>query len=63
MKIERVYYLKKGIPSKKKKCDGVPSFRDCANCGTAEKSVLGIPVYKIGFGSQITFYCSLVIKN
>lgn len=39
---------------KKKQCGAV---RDCANCGSSEGSIPGIPVHRFCSGCQITFYC------
>ena len=34
------------------------AVRDCANCGSSEGSIPGIPVHKFCSGCEITFYCS-----
>lgn len=44
--------------SKKKKCGGVPTVKDCANCGSSEGSIPGTPVHRFCSGCQITFYCN-----
>ena len=46
------------MPSKNKKCGGVPAVRDCANCGFSEGSIPGTPVHRFCSGCQITFYCN-----
>ena len=45
--------------SKKKKSGKVPSVKDCANCGSSEGSISGIPFHRFCSRCQLTCYCSV----